>query len=168
MLTPLKLLPHYLFYLCRCFEANFSIPWSCIHHTRTRTQTDILANDQFNSFIRILQSFANTIMAISASRYTVGTGFKGVLLVYVEGFLLYICCMVTENYSTKCLELKTNRKQHFCQFKPPKKQLYILIRNALPWLWRYGLVFLRFDSFILAQKKCYRSTHSDSVKLAAD
>lgn len=92
-------------------------------------------------------------MAISASRYTVGTGFKGVLLVYVEGILLYICCMVTENYSTKCLELKQRKKQHFSQFKPPKKPPYRLIRNALPWLWRYGFVFLHFNLFLLAQKK---------------
>lgn len=90
--------------------------------TRTQTQTDILANDQFNSFIRILQSFANTIMAISASRYTVRIGFKGVLLVYVEGILLYICCLVTENYSTKFLELKQRKKKNsiFPNLNPPK------------------------------------------------
>lgn len=122
--------------------------------TRTQTQTDILANDQFNSFIRILQSFANTIMAISASRYTVRIGFKGVLLVYVEGILLYICCLVTENYSTKFLELKQRKKkQHFSQFKPPKKPPNRFSRNALPWLWRYGLVFLHLNSFRLCTEK---------------
>lgn len=93
-------------------------------------------------------------MAISASRYTVGTGFKGVLLVYVKGILLYICCMVTENYSTKCLELKqTEKTAFFPDLNPPKKPPYRLIRNALPWLRRYGLVFLHFNAFLLAQKK---------------
>lgn len=114
-------------------------------------------------------------MALSASRYTVGTEVKGVLLVYVEGCLLFICWMVTENYSTKCrVKKKTKqnkqKKQHFLnQFKPQKATFYILIRNALPWLWRYGLVFLHFDSFILAQKLLtFHIPHTDAGKLAAN
>lgn len=42
-------------------------------------------------------------MAISASRYTV-TGLRDVLLVHVEGGLLYVCWIVTEKYCTKRLE----------------------------------------------------------------
>lgn len=85
-------------------------------------------------------SFANTSMAISASRYTVVTGFKDVLLVYVEGFLLYVCWIVAEKYCTKHLS-----KKSFLELEKKKKAfefIYIFIRNALPWLWRYGLVSL--------------------------
>lgn len=78
-------------------------------------------------------------MAISASRYTVVTGFKDVLLVHVEGCLLYVCWIVAEKYCTKHLS-----KKSFLELEKKKAfvYIYILIRNALPWLWRYGLVSL--------------------------
>lgn len=76
-------------------------------------------------------------MAISASRYTVVTGFKDVLLFYVVGCLLYVCWEILYKASWV--------KSHFWNWKKKKKAfvyIYILIRNALPWLWRYGLVSL--------------------------
>lgn len=101
-------LPHYPPHAatkCSCFELiqiqrhifQGTFPSFCLrvhHHTRIQTvhaQRKSHPQDQFNSFIRILQQFANTSMAISASRYTEVTGFKDVLLVYVEGCLLYVC-----------------------------------------------------------------------------
>lgn len=49
--------------------------------------------------------------------------------------------MFAESYYTKHLSKKVTFEIGK-QTKKKKPQLYIFIRNALPWLWRYGLVSL--------------------------
>lgn len=63
-------------------------------------------------------------MAISASRYTVVTGFKDVLLVYVEGCLLCVCWIVAEKYCTKHLS-----KKSFLELEKKSNYIYLYINK---------------------------------------
>lgn len=114
--------------------------------THTYAQTGVASNDRFDSFIRILQEFANTIMAIICIKiYSRNCSERCCIGSCWRMSTVRFCWRVTEKYSTKRLQVKKKKSQVLYWGREKKRQSickYLYIQKEMPWLWRYGLVSL--------------------------